>query len=506
MKREFDAIIVGAGNGGLAAAAQLSSNGLNILCLEKHNIPGGFASSFVRGRFEFEASLHLIAEVGSLEKPAILRKIFEEFNLDIEWVKIPEAFHLIIEDSNINFTMPFGIENAISAIESVYPGSEIYTRRYLELSKEVSEAIGYIESKGEKLNKMYILRKFPNFIRTASYSVKQVLDALRIPQYIRNLFHGFWGYLAIPMDELNWGIWAMMVYSLLHRGAYIPKKRSTEISLALANRIIQSGGKLECNSKVTNIIVKEGKVWGVKTIHGELIKSKCIISNASPTIVYNYLIEPQSQVPSIAFRNVNSRSASCTGFVVYMGLNKNLNDLGLEFYSNMLLKSPSTSILHNSFNQLSLPDITISMCLNKVIPDASPDNTSILSITTFFDSNAWELLKPENYFQVKENVSKQIILNFEKMMNIPLTPYIEEVEVSTPITFSRYFDSYKGLIYGYGLNSWDHTISRTMRWKEEEYIQGLSFVGAHVMNQSFNSSYLSGIMKAKMIYNDLFEK
>jgi len=36
-----------------------------VLVLEQHTVPGGFATSFVRGRFEFEAALHQLADVGS---------------------------------------------------------------------------------------------------------------------------------------------------------------------------------------------------------------------------------------------------------------------------------------------------------------------------------------------------------------------------------------------------------------------------------------------------------
>ena len=60
----YDVIIVGAGNGGLIAACTLSQMGLRTLLLEKHNLPGGCAASFVRGRFEFEASLHNLPYVG----------------------------------------------------------------------------------------------------------------------------------------------------------------------------------------------------------------------------------------------------------------------------------------------------------------------------------------------------------------------------------------------------------------------------------------------------------
>jgi prolycopene isomerase len=65
LRKAYDCVVIGAGNGGLGAAAQLAAKGASVLLLEQHNVPGGFASSFVRGRFEFEAALHEFCDVGS---------------------------------------------------------------------------------------------------------------------------------------------------------------------------------------------------------------------------------------------------------------------------------------------------------------------------------------------------------------------------------------------------------------------------------------------------------
>ena len=38
---KFDAVVIGAGTGGLSAALSLANAGKKVLLLEKHNLPGG---------------------------------------------------------------------------------------------------------------------------------------------------------------------------------------------------------------------------------------------------------------------------------------------------------------------------------------------------------------------------------------------------------------------------------------------------------------------------------
>jgi prolycopene isomerase len=64
MTKNYDAIVVGAGNGGMTGALTLAKAGKQVLLLEQHSITGGCGSSFVRGRFEFETGLHQLYGVG----------------------------------------------------------------------------------------------------------------------------------------------------------------------------------------------------------------------------------------------------------------------------------------------------------------------------------------------------------------------------------------------------------------------------------------------------------
>ena len=80
---KYDVVVVGAGLAGLSAALQTAIAGKKTLLIEQHNLPGGCATSFVRGRFEFEPSLHELCDLGPVENPGDVRNLLDGFGVKL---------------------------------------------------------------------------------------------------------------------------------------------------------------------------------------------------------------------------------------------------------------------------------------------------------------------------------------------------------------------------------------------------------------------------------------
>jgi prolycopene isomerase len=508
--RAYDCIVIGAGNGGLAAAAQLAAKGAKVLLLEQHSLPGGFATSFVRGRFEFEAALHEFCDIGSPTQKGNVRTFLEDdLSVYLDWVEVPEAFRLILTDPGheLDVTMPYGVQPFIDAIVEAAPGSREPVTNYVNLCREVIEAITYIgQSKGNP-DRSVLTKQYANFLKTCPYTMDQVADALKVPDRARQILHAQWTYLGPPTSRLNFTVYGAMLYLFLTTSAYVPRQRSHEFAAAVEARIRELGGDIEYNTKVEQILVRNGKVTGVVTSQGDRIEAPQVLSNASRTLVYNRLIHPRSEVPEIAFRECNARVNGLSGLVVYMGLDATLEELGLHEYSYFVYGSMDTDKMYESFLTLDAPRVQATLCLNNALPDCSPPGTSIVSITTLYQPEVWKNVSPRDYVRVKNKVASDLVADFEKATGAPIREHIEEFEVATPQTLARYTGSYNGIMYGYEPEPWDSLLPRMMSMSDDRYFDGLGFCGGFAFRcHGYSSSFKSGQTAALVTWRDMLEK
>ncbi|MBN1686956.1 MAG: NAD(P)/FAD-dependent oxidoreductase [Spirochaetales bacterium] len=505
-QRHFDAVIIGSGMGGLGAAVELAMNGAGTLLLEQHNLPGGYATSFVRGRFEFEPSLHELGSAGFVESEKRgLKKYFEdEIGADIAFARVPEAYRLILTEKKIDVNVPFGIDAFIQTVDKQVPGGGRHAERYLSLCGEIIAALEYLAEAGSAADKRKLLQDYGNFLRTSPYTMREVADSLKIPREVLDLLYPYFCYIGVPESRQSFMLFGALLYSYIAYGAVIPRMRSHEIASAMIAKFEEHGGLFEANTKVEKILVRKGRAVGVETSRGETILCDTVVSNAGPPLVYGGLISPETEVPPTALRNLNARILGPAGFVVYLGLNSSARELGLSSYSYFISPHMDTDVIYESMKQFEGPLMQASVCLNAAIPDCSPPGTTILSLTTVYTPGVWDSVTPADYFTLKNRLAGKMISQFEEATGVKLRGHIEEIEVATPQTFSRYTGTYNGSIYGWEPEPWDSIIPRALSEEKERYIDRLYFCGGYgFRTHGFSGALFSGRKTARDIISGL---
>lgn len=505
----YDVIVIGAGNGGLAAAATCAKAGLSTLLLEKHNIPGGAASSFVRGRFEFDPSLHELCEVGTQDKLGTVDEIFNRIGIDIDWCSHPSTFRLIVpakegdtdafvnEDGvrvTVDARMPNGYEAFAKKLDELVPGSYDSCMAAFDLSIRMNALFDATEDLSLLPG---TIKDLPDVMRLVSHSLKDLLDTLGMPKKAQDIFCTYWSYMGAPASIFD-SIYLTVIGSYVKFGSVVPRNRSHAISIAIDKAIRDYGGDIWYNSEVTKVITKNGKPAGV-VINGEKeVHGKYIICNAVPNIAWSELFDLKD-VPEKQLRMLNARKVACSLSTVYIGLNKSKEELGLKDYS-IFIAPDSDSDKQYEAAQKFFNGYCIINCVNNIIPDCSPEGTTQLFLTTITFGDSMKGIKPQDYKKFKTEVAKDMIETCEKALNISITPYIEEIEIALPPTFARYLNTPWGTPYGYMLEKWDSIIPRTVQAVMDRPFDNFFFCGASQQRgDGYSSAYFTGEQAAKEI-------
>ena len=348
--------------------------------------------------------------------------------------------------------------------------------------------------------------KFPDFFKYAGHSITEVLDGLGMPKKAQRIITTYWPYLGANADVLDFAIYSRMLAGYVIYGAGMPRYRSHEISLALEKVIRDNGGEIWYNTEITEMLVKDGKACGVK-IGDREYHAGSVVSSSYPDLVYGSMIDGE-EVPERGVKLANSREIGLSFLTVYLGMNKSMEELGIDTYSNFIMPTTDSAQLQQAATGThDYSGYVIMNCLNKLIPDCTPEGTCQLFFTTLYYGGWDDVTDPEEYRKLKNDTAMKMIRDCEKAMGISILPYIEEIVIAGPPTFARYLNTPEGTPYGYQVTKTDSFIQRQVEEKSEQFIKDLYFVGAaSKRGDGYSSAYLSGIDAGKAILARAREK
>ncbi|MFC3150119.1 phytoene desaturase family protein [Litoribrevibacter euphylliae] len=485
---DFDVIVIGAGNAGLTAAVAAQRGGARTLLLERHNIPGGCATSFVRGDYEFEVALHQLSGMGTDDKPFILRQIFQKLGIMDRLEVVQEhSLYRIVMPGEFDVTLPASVKGLIEVLSDQFPAEADNIARYMKLCETLCLEAFMMMPRVMKANDESMLKaSCPNYVKYGLKSTKEVLDEFFESEQLKAIIAAYWCYIGMPTKDIPFMDMAVMIYSY---AAYKPchiKGGSQAISSALLESFMEAGGEVRFNCGAKKILTENDAVTAVVAENGETFSCSSVISNSSPIHTFNELLDTDHP-PIQAAQDMKSRRLGTSAFVLYIGLDCSPQDIGVNAASTFIIDSCDEEVAHKNMQSMTPPMHTMLTCYNFEDPSFAPEGKTTLSLLCLQYGEPWESIPPEDYAKTKYEFADHLIEHAERVFP-GIRDNIEELEVGTPLTMMRYLNTPGGAIYGFQQNTQDGPIFR----ERMNAIDGLLLAGCWNGMGGFQPTYMIG--------------
>ena len=491
---DYPVVVIGSGIGGLASALYVSKAGFPVTLLEQHSVPGGYATAFQRGDFNFDVSLHWFTLQEELYKELGLDGKVERIPIDMTWRTISK---------NRDVTVPImGPEQHVDFVCKAFPAEKDGIRKFYDFCFEVYDELMRFSKKAET---GYIFIPFMPFQFPKMWSMREVSFADVLKKYVKDPMTqsslaricSIWG---LPPSQSSGLMATMLVASMVKDKSYYFKSRSQDLTNALVEVIEDHKGKVILGKNVTRILTEKDRVTGVQTEDGAIYPAKIVVSNANAPDTFGKFLSGNEKAKK-HMEKLSRYSPSISSFIVWLGLKGELRGKvpahGITIESGYDIETD-----FKNFQACDADKSPLGVAMyDNYYKGYSKPGTSTLTILMMSGYEPWRKFEKDyfagnkrEYNREKERVARILIKRIEKAVIPGLSRKIKVMEAATPLTNMRYTKNPGGAIYGYppSMNN-----SYTTRVKNSTPIKGLYLSSGW---GNYWGSYPGGIMNGRDVY------
>lgn len=328
----WDAIVIGSGIGGLAAAALLAKHaGKRVLVLERHYVAGGFTHAFHRPGYEWDVGVHYI---GQVQDPASReRAVFDHLTGGrLQWSPMPEVYDRIrIGEREYDF--PAGLERFRDRLKSYFPQETAAIDRYLRAVLSCSGKTSlYFAEKALPRPLARVagpLLRAP-FLRWARRTTAEVLAELTTNPELAGLLAAQWGDYGLPPNQSSFAAHAIIAAHYFE-GAGYPAGGAPSIAAGIAPLIESAGGRIAFSAEVREVLLdRRQRAAGVRMQDGRELRAATVISDAGAWNTFTKLLPPEAPGIASALEELRPLPPSMAHLSLYVGIKRTAAELGLS--------------------------------------------------------------------------------------------------------------------------------------------------------------------------------
>lgn len=476
----YDAIVIGAGLGGLSCGAAFARQGFKVLVLEKHSKPGGYATTFRRpGGFVFDASLHATT-VGERDGVHNLIPGFPEIR-DVAFAPHPNVLRAIYPDDDIRVPAR-DVPGYIKLLSDRFPDEREGVQGLFEDMAGIVRDVGALSAAPVPPPVVQYPKLYPHLMKAFGKPWGALVDARIKNPKLKGIVSSLWGYYGLPPSKLSSFYYAVPTMGYLTQGGYYPLGKSQAISDALAKFIAAHGGAVRPAATVETILVREKTAEGVRTVDGREFRARAVVSNANAFDLFHKMVAPADR-PQDYLARMDRMAPSLSSFQVFLGLKKDLvketglKDTEISWNTGYDIESAYAARVRGEAD-----GGFVLMLYDNLFPGYSPAGKNTLSIMTLQGYEPWLKYETDYFagrkdaYQAEKNRRADILIEAAEKALLPgLRGAIRVKDIATPLTNVRYTGNYRGAIYG-----WDQTIDNSIprRLAHKTPIKNLYLAGA----------------------------
>jgi prolycopene isomerase len=502
-RRENPIVVIGAGLGGLCSAAYLARAGLPVTVVERHDKVGGYATSFRRGRFTFEVSLH-----GSSLMGAVPQQILAELGIRerLQLVPLPEFYRLL--GGAVDLVVPQCAPEAyIEVLRRHFPHEAQGINRFVHTLLAIIAEANRLHGNGGRFFKPTFPLRYPQMWRWRKATLAEMIGSCVTDPRLGNLLGGLWSYFGLPPSRLSAFYYAAAMGEFLKYGSWYVRPRSQQLSDLLREAIQDAGGQVRTGVGATGILLEDGRTAAVDLSDGRRLPARAVVANLSPQVLRARLL-PDRLRRSRRLRPYDVNRPSLSAFIVWLGLKGPLPPglQGAEFHVN-LPEGPEAEYRAALTGDVQRGAFVVTLYDN-ILPDFSPPEAATLSILFLCAYAHWRPFAKDYargrktaYRAEKRRWTEILIRRTEQWIFPQLSANIEEIATATPLTCERYTDHPEGAIYGYEQCVENAFISRL---PNRSPVKGLYLTGAWTFpGGGFGGVLRSGEATYRTVMGDL---
>lgn len=287
-----EAIVIGAGLGGLAAAMRLGAKGYRVTVVDRLDMPGGRGSSLTQNGHRFDLGPTIVTVPQGLEE--LFAACGRDFRAEVD-LRALDPFYTIRFEDGSHFTAGRSTEAMRAEVARLSPGDlPGYARFITDAAKRY--AFGFEDLGRRPMHKLAdLIKVLPKFAwlradrSVYAHAARRMRDErLRMAFSFHPLFIG-----GDPFHVTS--MYILVSHLEKEFGVHYAMGGVAAIARAMAQVVEDQGGTLRLNSEVDEILVRGGRAAGVRLTDGGILRAGLVVSNADAGHTYTRLLRNQTR-------------------------------------------------------------------------------------------------------------------------------------------------------------------------------------------------------------------